>query len=823
MALLEILRRFRGAWLAAALLLAHPPLSSSAPLVLDPRTLSEATRARLAQSAADPALLPWQRHLMLEISAPSEAAAPLPLAATRVASGPDDGEWTEVARIIGASGPTAVYDPPRHRMLVFGGYDGFAYSNEVWALSLDPKASWSRLSPLGGPPGPRAIHTAIYDPPRDRMIVFGGFNGYVTLNDMWALELSSTPQWTQLSPLGTAPGRRSGHAATYDPLGDRMLIFGGWDGGQGRNDAWALSLAGPVSWSPILASGSFPDPRYNHGVIYDAPRNRMLLFGGYDTRTRLYRNDVWALTLGDSPEWMELLPSGDPPAGRYRHKMAYDPERDHMLVFGGYDGTAVRNDAWLLDLSGDPTWQLVTPEGAAPVPRFGHTAIYDSAGERMVVFAGSDGLHALGDAWALTLREAPTWVRVGPVAAVPVPRQQHAVAYDPHRRRMLMFGGFDDVYFHNDLWALGLGGVPEWTELSPLGDPPSPRYGHSAVYDPMRDRLVVFGGYDGTQLLNDVWILTLSGTPTWSPLYVQGTPPSGRFGASAIYDPVRDRVLIFGGLDAQDARNDLWELRLSWDPRWTEIEPTETWPGSRYVHSAIYDPVRRRMVVFGGYDLVNLLVDSWELSLQEPPAWRLLAPSGIGPTGCAEHAAIFDSRRDRMVIFGGFNGFYLADVWSMSLGDPEAWVRLTPTGAWPPPRHSPKAIYDPVRDRMVVFGGAATVSRNDVWLLSWSSVVDVAPSSAAADFSLAPSEPNPSRGPVSIRYSVPRWAQVSLRVYDLEGRVVHTLLDETVAPGEHVVRWEGRDARGTLVRSGVYLCELRSGAVRRARRMVLLR
>ena len=61
----------------------------------------------------------------------------------------------------------------------------------------------------------------------------------------------------------------------------------------------------------------------------------------------------------------------------------------------------------------------------------------------------------------------------------------------------------------------------------PSGTPPSARDGHTAIYDPVRDRMVVFGGDDGA-LRNDVWALTLSGSPAWSALAPVGTPPSAR-------------------------------------------------------------------------------------------------------------------------------------------------------------------------------------------------------------------------------------------------------------------------------------------------------
>ena len=89
-----------------------------------------------------------------------------------------------------------------------------------------------------------------------------------------------------------------------------------------------------------------------------------------------------------------------------------------------------------------------------------------------------------------------------------------------------------------------------WVELVPGTPKPSGRSGATAIYDPVRDRMVVFGGAynDGSDhFLTEVWSLSLTGTPSWTLLIPTGTPPAGRTEHSAIYDPVRDRMVIFGG------------------------------------------------------------------------------------------------------------------------------------------------------------------------------------------------------------------------------------------------------------------------------------
>lgn len=110
---------------------------------------------------------------------------------------------------------------------------------------------------------------------------------------------------------------------------------------------------------------------------------------------------------------------------------------------------------------------------------------------------------------------------------------------------MLVFGG-RDPNDRNDLWSLSLAGPPEWTLLSPAGTPPSPRNQHTAIYDPDRTRMVVFGGTS----LGDAWALDLAdplGTVSWEPLAIDGTPPGGRLNHSAIYDQSEGRMVVFGG------------------------------------------------------------------------------------------------------------------------------------------------------------------------------------------------------------------------------------------------------------------------------------
>jgi hypothetical protein len=702
--------------------LAVPTTVLGQPVPDDPAWLAPEARARLGQAAEDARLAPWQRDVMLRLARTGSVAAPAPAALDRgapepaLASGAGDGAWVAAAIRPSARGYlSAIYDPVRNRMVVFGGDDNSSphYFGDVWALSLAGAPAWTQLTPTGTPPSRRSAHSAIYDPVRDRMVVFGGRDSTGLYNEVWVLSLSGTPAWTQLTPTGAPPSARCSHSAIYDPLRDRMVVFGG----SYKNDAWALSLAGTPAWTQLTPTGTPPSVRWGHSAIYDPVRDRMVVFGGY-VLSGQELNDVWALSLAGTPAWTQWTPTGTPPRGRCCHSAMYDPVRDRMVMFGGVN--PFLNDVWALSLTDTPAWTQLTPAGTLVSTRSSHGAIYDPVRDRMVVFGGiAETFHVLDDAWMLSLAGTPVWTLLTPVTG----RSLGSVIYDPVRDRMVVFGGNNNVSYMNEVWELSLADTPAWTQLAPTGTLPTGRSSCYAIYDPVRDRMVFFAGNGPSIDLTEVWALSLAGTPAWTKLTPTGTPPTQRFFFSTIYDPVRDRMLVFGGSTPSVYLNDVWALSLADSPAWTQLAPTGPPPSGRYEHTTIYDPVRDRMVLFGGYATgLGTFNDVWALSLAGTPAWTQLAPTGTLPGVRRLHGAIYDPLRDRMVVFGGYiSGSCLKDTWALSLAGTPAWTQLTPAGAPPSARLGHSANYDPVRDRMVVFGGRDSTYAyfNDVWSLTW--------------------------------------------------------------------------------------------------------
>jgi len=90
-------------------------------------------------------------------------------------------------------------------------------------------------------------------------------------------------------------------------------------------------------------------------------------------------------------------------------------------------------------------------------------------------------------------------------------------------------------------------------------------------------------------------------------------------------------------------------------------------------------------------------------------------------------------------------------------------------------------------------------------------------------FALQAPAPNPFNPRTELAFRTEQPGHVALRILDLRGRVVATLLDAPRSAGEHTVIWEGRDDRGGRVASGTYVAELRQGADRAVQKLTVVK
>ncbi|MGH7495576.1 MAG: DUF7594 domain-containing protein, partial [bacterium] len=92
-----------------------------------------------------------------------------------------------------------------------------------------------------------------------------------------------------------------------------------------------------------------------------------------------------------------------------------------------------------------------------------------------------------------------------------------------------------------------------------------------------------------------------------------------------------------------------------------------------------------------------------------------------------------------------------------------------------------------------------------------------------ARFELSPNYPNPFNAQTVIAYALPEETAVRLIIYNITGQIVRTLVDESQPPGYKRMLWDGSDAHGREVRSGVYFLQLQFGGQMLARKMIVQR
>jgi hypothetical protein len=179
-----------------------------------------------------------------------------------------------------------------------------------------------------------------------RMIVFSGTlaNG-INTNAVYALNLA-TLDWTQLTPSGIVAARRDA-AAVYDPIGNRMVVYGGHQL-EPLILMDSLSLGPTPAWTSITLAGNAPDHRFGHSMVYDPAGQRAILFGGHNMFTT--QNSVYAFDLGANT-WSHLAPQAARPQHRWGHAAAWDVTGQRMVVAGGVTdgGTALKGRGGFAD------------------------------------------------------------------------------------------------------------------------------------------------------------------------------------------------------------------------------------------------------------------------------------------------------------------------------------------------------------------------------------------------------------------------------------------------------------------------------------------
>jgi hypothetical protein len=262
----------------------------------------------------------------------------------------------------------------------------------VWVLNGANGAggapNWTLVA-SGGPS--RHAQTAVYDQVGNKLILFGGCTGgcLPVNNDVWVLTNANgqggAAVWTQLATSGSLPAARNHATGAYDPVSNRLIIFGGQNGsgtvvGQTFADVWVLNNANVTSgihtWSQLSTSGTFPKGQYQARAFYDSANNRLTVAGGARSDTGTASSAVNVLTnangTGGTPACTNLIAEGAVGAPAFTGwNVDYDPVGNRGIL--AQQSTA--NLYYLNNangLGGPTSYTQVTPAGGAgATPSYG--------------------------------------------------------------------------------------------------------------------------------------------------------------------------------------------------------------------------------------------------------------------------------------------------------------------------------------------------------------------------------------------------------------------------------------------------------------------
>jgi len=635
---------------------------------------------------------------------------------------PATSTWTD--RTAAAGGPAAragvsmVFDSIRNVFIIFGGRATADFDlADIW--EWDPASgSFTDRTDSSLAPSGRSQHSMVFEKSTGKVLLFGGgltdrMHGYdatsvlLALSDTW--EWDSAKGWAQLAPVA-APSARYDAALVWDSKRARAVLFGGMQKDQAdadgipMQDTWEWDPAKSV-WTERTAVGSKPSARYGHAMANDPGRGMVVLVGGWDIDTGDSLGDVWDWN-PTTAAWTQRLAGSEPnlPRGRMYASLVSDSNLNRLDLVGGlFDFPDQTNpilqmsataELWELDPA-QATFTNRTPSRNAPSGRYQHVMAFCPATGKSYVFGGKDSMDLLrNDLWEW---DGKAWSEVKG-GAQPSPRRNTAMAYDPFRKSLILFGGASEddsgnPQGLNDTWEWQ-SGTRQWAQLHPASNP-GQLYGHGMVTDMGRATVLLYGDvnyavweWDGSKT---TWTnrtpVPSNVTPIVASLAQTGWDTTGRY---MTFDEGLQKMFVFQGTSywngaksnsvfwQWDPVNAGWEFRDSGDFVDLGYALTGGYDNTPFPVFA-YDSLRRRQVTATRATVAagaTTSLKTWELDAKN--ANWYLRTLATGPTIATPPTMVFDSQRGVMVLFGGS---LLADLGDPNLGMYD-WSKADVSQTW---------------------------------------------------------------------------------------------------------------------------------------------
>lgn len=294
-----------------------------------------------------------------------------------------------------------------------------------------------------------------------------------------------------------------------------------------------------------------------------------------------------------------------------------------LVVFGGFHYSPKQytpsNDAWRFDFA-TSRW---APLAGDALPSMPGARVAPIPGERAVLFFGgtlptdNGSIDTPPSLYRLAYDDStvvPTKIDVGAEAPG---SYTGAFVYDSKRQRWLSICGATSTELNCNIHSYTP--AAGFVQLAATSPGPAGRYGFHYAYDEATDRVILFGGQDGTQndaIDGETWALELAtDPPTWTRLFADGEGPTKRRNGAFALDTVGHRLFVWGGTpDGVSALPNLQALSLDRDAeQWNDIEVPSDVP-LRTSGLGVHDAARDRLV-FGFGNARSPYHDLWAVDV----------------------------------------------------------------------------------------------------------------------------------------------------------------------------------------------------------------